>query len=501
MEKNPTNDAQDQGKDDGPTIINLSDYLSSMAELKASFIASIKSAIQHVFASDIRFTDIPFSDKILIPLIVFHNHAQFDPFERSRINMEEINHAIQRFTLPGQQVVVVKGQHSLHDHKHISMALSKSLRTESTYEVKQGDNDAHHFVPKRRTYVDSKVLMMELRDASDMLASGLLKASNEHELHRAFFNTDIPFIGYNQTRPKGLQGTRVLPVYIFSLGVGSKDLLLDKASSLVAASSDMVIVLQVNNTETKVPFFSEEDQIVVNPQQSTRHIIAGLLTALGGIVEPTVSYSHIKKKVLPDYSWAHGCTPFGYFTSSDCVSQIFIDGIIRNSVISRANRAIDAVVQAIESVESFGERWGFNWQNQRGSEEGKRSWLEDLYHLPATKGPLPKDTIHRLHGEIRHLERKFIEAADLLSRYEMEKAYKISSSFGLISHRFKQYVEDELQAAENRMHCCEMKHDIIESVSLLSSLESIVSYGVLLVIVFLIWLIIFPNQKTSRNFY
>jgi len=56
----------------------------------------------------------------------------------------------------------------------------------------------------------------------------------------------------------------------------------------------MVIVLQVNNTETKVPYFSEDSQLIVNPEQSTRHIIAGLMVALGGIVEPTKSYSPIK---------------------------------------------------------------------------------------------------------------------------------------------------------------------------------------------------------------
>ena len=98
-------------------------------------------------------------------------------------------------------------------------------------------------------------------------------------------------------------------------------MLLDKSSSLVAAyviirkssswnpdssennpieirSSDMVIVLQVNNTETKVPYFSEDNQLKVNPEQSTRHIIAGLTMALGGVVEPTKSYSPIKVFIL-----------------------------------------------------------------------------------------------------------------------------------------------------------------------------------------------------------
>jgi len=61
----PYANSQLKGKEEAPTVVNLSDYLSNMAELKASFLATIKSAIQHVFAADIRFAEMPFSDKVL----------------------------------------------------------------------------------------------------------------------------------------------------------------------------------------------------------------------------------------------------------------------------------------------------------------------------------------------------------------------------------------------------------------------------------------------------
>ena len=66
---------------------------------------------------------------------------------------------------PGQDVVVVGGTHSLHEHEKLAVAVAKALRGESLQETKEG-----RFQVQTRTFLDGAIL----RDVSDLYLYFLL---------------------------------------------------------------------------------------------------------------------------------------------------------------------------------------------------------------------------------------------------------------------------------------------------------------------------------------
>jgi hypothetical protein len=44
---------------------------------------------------------------------------------------EIVRHEVQKMALPGQTIQIISANHYLHEHPHISIALSKSLKTDT----------------------------------------------------------------------------------------------------------------------------------------------------------------------------------------------------------------------------------------------------------------------------------------------------------------------------------------------------------------------------------
>lgn len=104
-------------------------------------------------------------DRILIPLIVLANHAEFDPLEQVggpstpfKLDVTAIKAAAASLALPGQEVNVVTAIHNIHDHPAVAMAVMKSLHRRSD-----------------GRYIDTDELQSELRHSSDALAGGLIE--------------------------------------------------------------------------------------------------------------------------------------------------------------------------------------------------------------------------------------------------------------------------------------------------------------------------------------
>jgi hypothetical protein len=66
---------------------------------------------------------------------------------------------VKRLIHPGQDVVVVGGTHSLHEHEKLAVAVAKAFRGESLQETKEG-----RFQVKTRTFLDGAIL----RDVSNL---------------------------------------------------------------------------------------------------------------------------------------------------------------------------------------------------------------------------------------------------------------------------------------------------------------------------------------------
>jgi hypothetical protein len=72
-------------------------------------------------------------------LIVFRDHNAFDPWEDMTrgIDLSQIRRQVSKMFLHGQEVQLFPALHSLHAHKHVSVALYKSLRALNDYHADQ----------------------------------------------------------------------------------------------------------------------------------------------------------------------------------------------------------------------------------------------------------------------------------------------------------------------------------------------------------------------------
>ena len=66
-----------------------------------------------------------FTEKLLIPFIILRNHNLFNPIEQGiqySINIQYIKKKISQMLQQGQELSVVSGLHSLHEHPHLAAA-------------------------------------------------------------------------------------------------------------------------------------------------------------------------------------------------------------------------------------------------------------------------------------------------------------------------------------------------------------------------------------------
>lgn len=150
----------------------------------------VVSGVRYLFASDIRYSSIEYSEKVIVPLIVLRNHQRFDPLSQvgsddtlahgaagpvndMRIDIRTIREEIESMLLPNQQLVLVPSVHSLHDHHHISTAVWKSLKGDTIHTA----TAKGVYRPKTIPYIDTNILADEMHRAADLFTVGLIQVS------------------------------------------------------------------------------------------------------------------------------------------------------------------------------------------------------------------------------------------------------------------------------------------------------------------------------------
>jgi hypothetical protein len=488
-------------------------------EVRAHLAGLVISAVRHVFAPDAMYPHTPPSKKILVPVIVLHNHNHFNPLYPNKqysIDLKAIKEEVSKLLLPGQELTVVSGSHSIHDHRPVSMAVSKALRTDSVPEV----SSAGQYVAQLKPYLDSSILYRELKDSADVLAAGIMGASSVIT-KRTFFNSEVPSRptvsedfdvddakdltiaqqaqadgrpsagkGALPLDPKAQfvrsHGVRVIPVYVLSLAGYDEDLLLDR-QGLLSVHQDCVIVLQTPTPSVKVPFRSEGQFLSAHPQQPTRHIVSGISTALAGLLPPYQRWSSPKGRLVDDYTWAVGHHPFGPFSNFTAVSQIMADVALRNALLTRLHSALLVVKDSMDRVDALAKRY---FVTALGNTNLPRtdSWIDLLYArgragdgaagaagagsagaqaaaLAAASAAsvlgrpfIANATIERLHSELDKLDLLFTQVADAFTAQELIKAYAHTAPLLLTADAFQKYVDAELKVAEKNMECFSVVH-------------------------------------------
>eukprot|EP00029_Vermamoeba_vermiformis_P008839 TRINITY_DN4242_c0_g1_i1.p1 TRINITY_DN4242_c0_g1~~TRINITY_DN4242_c0_g1_i1.p1 ORF type:complete len:691 (+),score=188.86 TRINITY_DN4242_c0_g1_i1:62-2134(+) len=406
------------------------------AESVADHVAALcLSALKHVLIPDLEYLVTRDDNKVIIPLIVFRDHNAFDPWEdlTRGIDLSQIRRQVSKMFLHGQEVQLFPALHSLHAHKHVSVALYKSLRALNDYHADQQGL----FKVATRTYLDGVSLLHELKSVPDLLAEGLL--GDIVDLKQLMPDLKLP--GKSESLSKGI---RILPVYIFSLKNAEPNLLLDNGA-LYDATSDGVVVLQTEQRNISVPYFSDNHVTTQDGLNTVKNIIAGLSIALGGVTDPTKHYSRIREGLVEDYLWAVGYHPYGPFAHSDHLSDIFSDAVIRNHLTSKLHAAIHNVRKIIEEVDIFAKVY-------LSIDDRKLITWEDLLSHPGNK---PIEVFNKkLLSFFESIDNHLKLSTGYLQHYDLAMASPIAESAYQASVLGLASVRNDLMQLSLTIECC-----------------------------------------------
>ncbi|KAI5081905.1 hypothetical protein GOP47_0001648 [Adiantum capillus-veneris] len=501
-----------RGRDPVRAILTQEIFAAQLAGL-------IATTIEHVIAPDVRFETIDPTARVLIAIIALQNHEKYNLFQSGQpytIDVESIVKEARRMLQPGQDVVVVAGSHSLHEHEKLAVAVSKALRGESIQETKEG-----RFRVRTRTFLDGAVLRDEMRQSGDVLAAGLLESS-EPSLFNTYFGRykfaekdprestedsvikskplwSLAIPRYTSIKGRAKQipqedgvyvsyGTRVIPVFVLSLAEVDPQLMMD-GESLLWASHDSIFVLQHGKASIDLSYVSETEKLKVEPISPQRHILAGLASVLGGLVAPYEKASHIHERPVLNWLWASGCHPFGPFSNHSGISQLMADNAIRNGIYARVDKALRNVRDMTENIQAFASEHLKTTLGEPVKTPSKKTtaelWLDKFYKKTTNMPePLPHELVVRIESYLDKLEEQLVELAAMLYNHQLQDAHRNSTEILRSSLYTQQYTEHMLMRERDRLKCCRLEH-----MAPVQSSQAFV-YGGILVAGFLVYFLV-----------
>ncbi|KAN0004701.1 hypothetical protein ACTFIU_001939 [Dictyostelium citrinum] len=456
---------------------------ASPIEIISHMSSLVISSIKNVFLQDCKFNYIPLFQKILIPILIFKDSSDIN-VQKDLLDIELIKRQAKK-VFPFSTVEFIFAEHSIHEHKHISMAFSKSIKSHSSFEMNPTNGK---FYSVRKNYLDSKELLLSLKQEDDILASGLIGDDV----------SQIPIslkVSNNKNRNSPSQKSKILPVYIFTLtsspnndnnsnntntNTNNSNLLLDKYHSY-ASNQDAIVVLMSNHTYNST-FYKGNLPVQVNSLYSgTRNIIAGLGSSQG-LLGPTLHYSESHNRLVNNFLWSFGSSPWNLFhgRSNDVsnaftggsgdISQIFIDAIIRNTIITSIQSSEHNLNLALNEITKFSSKYlidSLGFEIEDISLNKGNFIIDRLYHTPPSKLPILKSIVQRLHNDLEQITNEITNQIKSIPSYLNSKELtssqkdKISQDLIMVATQvvgFLDYVHKEISNVETQLLCCAITH-------------------------------------------
>ncbi|RAL47429.1 hypothetical protein DM860_013394 [Cuscuta australis] len=489
------------------------------------FVGQLASLIamttEHVISPDVRFETVDMTTRLLVPIIVLHNHNRYNIMEKGHnysIDVGAIENEVKKLVHQGQEVVIVGGSHALHHHEKLAIAVSKAMRGHSLQETKKDGRFHVH----TKMYLDGAILKEEMERSADVLAAGLLEVANPSLAnkfflrqnwmdesdgtgdsilkHKPLWSTYSQKSGKQNKKKKESKlkrgnlyrtyGTRVIPVFVLSLADVDEHLMMED-ESLVWTSKDVVIVLQHPNDKIPLSYVSELERRHANPWQVERHIIAGVASVVGGLSAPYEKASHVHERPVVNWLWATGCHPFGPFSNTSHISELLQDVALRNTIYARVDAALRRLRETSEVVQNFASE---HLKTPLGEPvKGKKNksstelWVEKFYkkttNLPE---PFPHELVERLEKYLDSLEEQLVDLSSLLYDHRLQEADTNSSEIFQSSIFTQQYVEHVLANEKEKMKCCSIEYKVP-----VQSSQSLIYAGILLAGFFVYFVVIF----------
>lgn len=227
-------------------------------------------------------------------------------------------------------------------------------------------------------------------------------------------------------------------------------------------------------------FLSNDRVVRARPSEPTRHVVAGVARALGGLAAPHERRSVAHDQRVENWLWSVGHHPFGPFTNCTTLSAALADVARRNAVLSRADTALRAVRRGLAETERFADAFlkppladVFPFPRERraaalddvapsaaardGPREPEQTWLDYLYADPdraGVPGPLPQTTVAEMERNVERLEDAFVRVGDAMYDGDLNAAHELSSAVLDDARAFEAYVTREVTAARDALGCC-----------------------------------------------
>lgn len=466
----------------------------------AQLATLLLSAVRHLVAPDASLCEPPAFTKLIVPLVVLTDHDSFDPLQSGHAHSVDIallRQQLQRLLLSDQELLLLPSVHPLHAHPQISVAVTQAHRADTVHEPESGRAQ-----PAAKPYLDASGLAHQMHHSVDWLAAGLMDvATAEHlsrvSVHSKKTSANVTASGHGDT----LEGTRVLPLYLLSLLHAHPELLLDKGT-LVHTAAEAVIVLQTNTSAITLPFTSDGYEVLADARKPTRHALAGLAAAVGGLLAPYESLrpsatAHFRSPVerdgpLPslqnDFLWSTGQHPFGPYSNASSISQTLADVVQRNVVLGRLRSALRALRATTRQIEAVVARYvdpvSANSSEERISRlvspplveefrqadagaaspllEWRESWSgeagELLGKLHTGRLELSSEAVQhvarRLYNSLLAFRPAFDEACAQLHAHRYHDAHHLALKVDTDAHTFAETVASELKKLRDHSACC-----------------------------------------------
>ena len=438
------------------------------AQLRGRVATVVRSAVEHLFAPDVVDQSSHTTHthtRVLVPLVVFTDHARFDPldpksdFPAGFVNVSALEAQLEALALPGQHIMVVPRVESMADHPAIAAALAAATAA-------GGADQTGAHVAKRRPRVHGARLLEELREARDVLTRSLLESDDVAGSAAADF-FDPRDVGGGRTR-----GTHVLPIYLFSCVGLPRGTAMD-GEGLVASEPDVVAVLQTAEESLPLSFVTQGQAATVDARAPLAPIVAGVARALAGAADPHERWSAAHGERREAWLWAAGAHPFGPFAPPLrlAMSRVLVAAAQRSAAIAKADAAAAKVSAALAHIEAFvdehlraplGGRVGASEMDgaDADGDVGARlpSVIDALYHDPDRPDPpLPHATVAAVERDLDSMEERFVALAETLWSRDLREAHAVSSALLTAASSFERYAADELEAARSLFQCCSLR--------------------------------------------
>eukprot|EP00658_Telonema_sp_P-2_P018636 TRINITY_DN17305_c0_g1_i2.p1 TRINITY_DN17305_c0_g1~~TRINITY_DN17305_c0_g1_i2.p1 ORF type:complete len:635 (-),score=143.55 TRINITY_DN17305_c0_g1_i2:22-1926(-) len=448
-------------------------HVQSGSVFTAKLVGLVRRVVQHMFIADIQHPTHETAEKIYIPLLVFRNHRQFDPLDKSsgdfQIDVAQIEKQVNKMLLPNQKAHVMAETLNVGDHVHVSMALARAVRDNTVLQVVPGHSKFYgskesHYEMRYRRYLDSDIIRYEFNRSSHMLDSvgpEMSMLRKRKELWNFFHPMVPPVLDRNElhghSRLTLSQGVRVLPVYVFSLLQLQHQLLIDQ-NSLVSSSQESIFVLQPEPNTVQMPNFIDKTRLSPPKQDSTtQQIVAGLMSGLGGLVPPTARWSPLHGREVHDWALAVGCQPWAPFSATPELSELASSMVLRNFILTNLNSAQHTVWKVLSRLDHFTHKYLYDPFAERAKGE-IGFFLSLATDTSVSESPFPMHTVNALNAEMDKLRAKMQRIVELVEQSKLTQAYTPASSLVERARAFEVYAETELETAESALSCCSVEH-------------------------------------------